>query len=288
MTVLVTGATGALGRVLAARVSAHSCEAVVASSRTAAASGDHAACDLTDRDAVRALVRRVRPALVYHLAGSYSNRYDADYAINAQAAMHLLDAILEERLAARVVVIGSAAEYGPIRPQENPVCEDHVLRPVSVYGLTKAFQTQIASLYAHRGADVVVARMFNLLAPGMSEHLFVGRIERLIAEYRAGDIATIDVGRLDHQRDYVTAEDAAAQIELIARNGRRGEVYHVASGRPVVMRDLLHRMLAEAGIARSDVRENAAAGVRTGYDAPLVYADMQRTRSLAQLQETQP
>src|SRR5258708_4596382 len=192
MITLVTGATGGFGRILSAWLRQHSSNPIVLTSRAPRQADDCLACDLTDREALRALVRRVRPRLVYHLAGSFSNQYETDYAVNALSARHLLDALRDETLDTRVVFIGSAAEYGVILPDENPVVEDRPLRPVSVYGLTKAFQTQIAGMYAHQhGSNVVVARVFNVLAPGLSERLFVGRVEQLIARYRRGEATTL-------------------------------------------------------------------------------------------------
>jgi nucleoside-diphosphate-sugar epimerase len=282
MTILVTGASGGFGRILSAWLREHSAEPVVLARRASLQDDDCIACDVTDGAMVRALVRRVRPRLVYHLAGTFAMDYETEFAVNALSARHLLDALLEEHLDTRIVLAGSAAEYGVVVPEENPVSEDRVLRPVSVYGLTKAFQTQIAGMYAHqRTADVVVARMFNLLAPGLSEHIFVGRVERLIAKYHRGEVEAIKVGNLDHQRDYVTAEDAVAQFALIASRGERGRVHHVASGQPIVMRDLLRQMLGAAGVPVTAVREDATNGGHVGYDVPIIYADMRRTRALA-------
>ena len=70
--------------------------------------------------------------------------------MNTQGVRHLLDALEEEKLRSRVVVMGSAAEYGVTAPEENPLSEDRILRPVSIYGLTKAFQTQLALLLRTR------------------------------------------------------------------------------------------------------------------------------------------
>jgi GDP-4-dehydro-6-deoxy-D-mannose reductase len=231
---------------------------------------------------MRALLRRVRPRLVFHLAGSFSNDYAADYAVNAQGALNLLEGLRAQAIDARVVLMGSAAEYGVIRPEDNPVAEDRVLRPVSVYGLTKAFQTQVAAWHAHAfGSDVVVARLFNLEAPGLSERLFVGRVERLIRRYRDAQIASFDVGNLESRRDYVTGEEAVAQVRLIAARGEKGGVYHVASGKAVAMREILYRMLDAAGVPRQAAREAVpGAGGRTGYDAPIIFADTRRTRAL--------
>jgi nucleoside-diphosphate-sugar epimerase len=281
VTALVTGATGALGRILCERLQSAGSEDIVRVGRRAPAADGCVKCDVSDEEAVRSLIRRVRPRLVYHLAGSLSEDYETDYAVNARGGRNVLHALQQERSGARTVVMGSAAEYGIIRAEENPVREDRALEPVSIYGVTKAFQTHIARHYAYaHGADVVVARLFNLFAHGMSDRLFVGRVEKLIERYRSGELQAIDVGNLDHSRDYVTAEEAVSQLHGIASRGDAGSVYHVASGVPTTMRDLLHRMLDQAGIPRSAVRQLSDGAERKPYDAPVIYADVRRTQAL--------
>ncbi len=282
MTTLVTGACGGFGRILCRALRDRRVDDVVAVAHRAAGEDDVVECDVTDAEAVRNLICRVRPRLIYHLAGSFSNRYEIDYKVNAASARHLFEAAAEHAPGVRIVVMGSAAEYGIVEPEENPVDEGRVLKPVSIYGLTKALQTNLAGYFAHaHGLEVMVARMFNLIAPGLSERLFVGRVERLIASYRRGDVTKIEVGNLDSHRDYVGADEAVSQVRAIAARGLRGCVYHVASGNAVSMRELLHGMLGAAQVPLDAVSERTpAAGGRTGYDAPLIYADMRRTRAL--------
>ena len=273
MTVVVTGARGGLGRILVPALQAAG-DDVVGLARED--------CDMADPGAIARMVQRHRPRLVYHLAGSFAHRYDVDIAVNANAAHHLLEAIRAQRLDTRVVLLGSAAEYGVVEPEENPVAETRVLRPVSIYGVTKAHQTQLGLWHGHaHRADVVVARMFNLLAPGLSERLFVGRVERLVAQWKAKQVDTLELGNLSAQRDYVDGHEAARQLRAVASRGERGGIYHVASGEPVALRTLLQRLLGEAGVPWSAVRENVSgAGGRIGYDVPVIYADVRRTRAL--------
>jgi GDP-4-dehydro-6-deoxy-D-mannose reductase len=281
MTTLVTGASGGLGRILCRALRASEADDVVGIARHDDATEGVLACDLSAPDEVERILRHVRPHVVYHLAGSFSNRYEVDYPINTLAACHLLRAA-SGLPGLRIVIMGSAAEYGVVRPEENPIREDRVLRPVSIYGLTKAFQTGFAGYYAQvHGCDVVVARMFNLMAPGLSERLFVGRVERLIDRFRRGEATMIEVGNLDSWRDYVDADEAVAQLRAIAARGARGGIYHVASGTAISMRQLLGRMLQEHGVPWDAVRESTPnAGERTGYDVPMIYADLTRTRAL--------
>jgi GDP-4-dehydro-6-deoxy-D-mannose reductase len=282
MKVLVTGAAGGLGRLVCARLAADRAVELFPSDRMPSDLPGQLPCDITDPAAVSALLARTRPDRIYHLAGSASGDFARDLAVNADGARHLCEAVRALALPARIVVIGSAAEYGLVAPAENPVSESRALRPATVYGLTKAIQTQIASFYAaQHEVDVVVARLFNLLAPGLAEHLFVGRAERLIAQFRRGEIAQLEFGNLSSARDYVEGDAAVEQLSLIAGKGARGEVYHVASGRAIVMRDLLARLLRDAGIDSGAVREAPQRPTRLGTDVPTIYADISKTRALA-------
>jgi GDP-4-dehydro-6-deoxy-D-mannose reductase len=282
MRVLVTGASGALGRLLCRRLAGDGGVEVLRADLTPSDVPGSFVCDVADADAVLALVGETRPDRVFHLAGSLSSDFEQARAVNADGARFLCEAVLRIGLRSRLVVIGSAAEYGLVAPAENPVSESRALRPVSVYGVTKAFQTQIAALYAARHAvDIVVARPFNFLAPGLSEHLFVGRAERLIAQFQRGEIASLEFGNLSSTRDYVDGAQALDQLLLIADKGVRGEVYHVASGRPIIMRDLLARLLREASVDPAVVREAPERPTRMGSDVPTIYADISKTRALA-------
>jgi nucleoside-diphosphate-sugar epimerase len=280
--VLVTGAAGGLGRLLCGRLARDASVELLRTVRTGDDAPGYVPCDITDAGAVAALVGRTRPDRIYHLAGGASGEFERDRAVNADAARFLCEALRTLGLRSRIVVIGSAAEYGLVAPAENPVSESRALRPVTINGLTKSFQTGIAAFYAARyQVDIVVARLFNLLAPGLAEHLFVGRAERLIAQYRRGEIKTLEFGNLSSTRDYVEGDEAVDQLLRIANKGARGEVYHVASGRPVLMRDLLVRLLREAAIDPSVVREAPQRHVREGTDVPIIFADISKTRALA-------
>ena len=282
MKVLVTGAGGALGRLLCRRLAGDSGVEILRADLTPGDTPGSFVCNVADADAVTALVGETRPDRVFHLAGNASSDFDAARSVNADGARFLCEAVRRLGLHPRIVVIGSAAEYGLVTPAENPVSESRALRPVSVYGVTKAFQTQLAAFYAaHHAIDVVVARPFNLLAPGLGEHLFVGRAERLIAQFQRGEIASLEFGNLSSTRDYVDGAQALDQLLLIADKGVRGEVYHVASGRPIIMRDLLARLLREASIDPAVVREAPERPTRMGTDVPTIYADLSKTRALA-------
>lgn len=281
--VLLTGSTGALGQVLAGRLRADPAGFTIF---TPGRGERDDPLDLRDGDQIVRTIERTRPDLILHLAATFSNDFDKAYAVNVAAARHMLEAVEASGQPVRVVLVGSAAEYGAVAADENPIGEDHVLRPVSIYGITKAWQTELAYLHASRGTNVVVARIFNLTGPHLSERLFVGRLLKQIDEIRRGERAQIEVGPLSAVRDYLPINDAVTQLLAIADFGEAGKVYHVASGHPVKMRELLVRELAAHGLDESVVVEGAGLTNRRGYDVPAIYADMARTTALLKKQET--
>jgi nucleoside-diphosphate-sugar epimerase len=275
--VLITGATGALGQAIIARLAADSSDLVIFSPGR---SDDSNPLDLRCHDQIVRTIERTQPDLILHLAATFSNDYEEAYEVNVNATLHMLKAVEDSALLTRVVLIGSAAEYGVVSAEENPIVVDRVLRPASIYGMTKAWQTELANVFAARGVNVIVARIFNLIGPGLSERLFIGRLHKQIEELRQGKRERIEVGPLSAVRDYISIDGAITQLLAIADHGEAGEVYHVASGDPVIMRQVLARELAAHGLEASVVVEGVNLSNRRGYDVPSIYAEISKTITL--------
>lgn len=239
-----------------------------------ATTDDALSCDLSDPLAVNNIINQLKPDLLFHMAGSFTNNFDIDFSSNVICAKNILDAIVNNGLSTRVLLMGSAAEYGEITQEENPVSENHVLRPISVYGWTKAAQTQLASLYAStHGVNVTVARTFNLKGPGISDKLFVGRVEQQIKAVLAGKASRITVGNTRAKRDYIDINDACPMYYLIATRGLAGKVYNVGSGKAVTMKDVLIEMLKDAGLDYTIIDEGVNGKATPHSQVNIIYAD---------------
>lgn len=274
---LVTGAAGASGRALVALLESRGHEVHGADLRPSERAR-HTVCDVASLDAACALVRAARPSVVYHLVGTFSNELATDHRANVLATHAILEAVRREAPRARVLVVGSAAEYGLVPRESCPIAETAPRRPTTTYGRTKALATTLAETYAAEGLDVVIARPFNLKGRGLPRELLPGRLDHEIARYRRGEIREIALGPLDALRDYVTLEDAARAYLAIAERGDIGAIYNVGSGTPTKMRDYVRDRLAEDGLTMDVVAEGAPAGNTSAVMAS--WADVEKLAAL--------
>lgn len=145
----------------------------------------------------------------------------------------------------RVILPGSAAEYGRVPLGSLPVRESSPTYPINAYGAAKRAQTAAAQSMARAGLDVVVARIFNVLGPGLGASLALASFVRQTVEIERGRRRPVlETGNLAPKRDFVDVSDTVDALLLIAGKGRRGEVYNVASGRSVTMRSLVRELIS--------------------------------------------
>lgn len=242
-------------------------------------------CNFQNLEQLTAIFDEIGPDLILHLgANTFLENFVAGYNINVAPAIHLINLIQSRGFKTRLVLIGSAAEYGIVAPEENPISEEHALLPVSVYGVSKAWQTQLLGLSIDQGVDVVCARIFNLFGPGISERLFAGKVQNQINEIKLQRRISIEIGSLTAIRDYISTSDAAHQLLIIATRGISGNVYHIGSGSPTSMHDFLINQLHLHGVPNTLIHESKSHSNHRGYDVPMIYANMKKTQNL-ELQE---
>lgn len=223
---------------------------------TCPGAANYTAADLLDRNAVHELMDAARPDYIAHLAAQSSVRRSFDDPAgtilnNTVPVLHILGYLQEKKSTCRLLAVGSADEYGPVKsPSELPLREDHHVHPESPYALAKTIQgrycRRFASLY---GVDVVVTRSFNHTGAGQTDTFVLPSFARQIVEIKKGvREPVIAVGDLEVKRDFSDVRDVCAAYLRLFRHGKKGEVYNVCSGRSFSIRELLDKMCELAGI----------------------------------------
>jgi GDP-4-dehydro-6-deoxy-D-mannose reductase len=277
--VLVTGAGGFAGSHLVEHLlgAANHRSGEGASTRHEIVGWTRQTVDLLDRDRVRAAIRDLRPAQIFHCAGvphvAESWRDTAQpLEGNVLATEHLLDALRRERIRCRVLVPGSATVYAP---SARPLSETDPVAPASPYAISKLAQEQLAlRAIQEDGLDIVVTRSFNHTGPRQTPAFVAPSMARQIALIERGRLEpVIKVGNLDAQRDLTDVRDIVRAYAALMQSGETGVIYNVASGvaRPI-------RSILDALVARSTVPvriEIDQARMRPN-DVPVVIGDATR------------
>jgi GDP-4-dehydro-6-deoxy-D-mannose reductase len=216
--------------------------------------------DLEDAAAVEAAVAAARPDGIVHLAGqssvheSWSNPA-ATLRTNVLGLLNVFEAVRRRRFEPRVLVVGSAEEYGAVDPDAPPLTEDAPLRPHSPYAVSKVAQGYLALQYAlARDLPVIRTRTFPHTGPGRGEAFAESSFARQIAEVEAGRRRPVlAVGNLDAVRDFTDVRDVVRAYRALLDRGTAGEVYNVCSGRGRSIGDIL-RGLLEIACAHVDLQ----------------------------------
>jgi GDP-4-dehydro-6-deoxy-D-mannose reductase len=253
--VLITGASGFVGKHLAEK-----CRRCYPDARLY---GIYRSLEIADADEIFPLIADVksfqsiheaiaqsRPDLIFHLAAqssvveSWKNPIET-LRVNAEGLLHLLEALRQEELQPRVIVIGSSEQYGMIASTENPIKEECPFRPISPYGASKATQDFYAFQYfVAYHFPIIRVRPFNHFGPRQMPTSVVASIARQIAMVEAGKKeAILHIGNVHARRDFLPVQDVVSAYIAIAEHGHPGEAYNVGSGRSYAIGEIVELLL---------------------------------------------
>jgi len=273
--VLITGGSGFVGRYLAAHCAEQGDDVV-----TLDRSGDEP-IDITDREATRAALAKHEPEVVYHLAalshvGDSWSDPSAVYRVNIEGTAHVLDGARATGVR-RVVVVGSAEEYGRVDAADLPLREDAPLRPTTPYGVSKIAASYLAlqALLAY-GLDVIRVRAFSHTGPGQSDRFLVPALAGRVAAAEREQRDEIRAGSLDPVRDLSDVRDVVRAYRLLAEHGTAGAVYNVCSGSGVSVREIADHLLAAA---RRPLRITVDPELVRPVEVPRLVGDASRLRA---------
>lgn len=276
MRALLTGASGFLGRRLAARLErdGFTVAGVCLDRLGLPESIPVHAVDVRDAAGLARVVAAESPDVVVHLAalahvGESWGRMPEYFAINVLGTENVAAAARGRRL----LFVSSAEVYGAVPEDEQPIDEQRAPAPRSPYALTKAAAERLAL-----AAGAVVVRCFNLVGAGQTRSFALPSFAAQLATIGAGRVPPVlKVGNLTARRDFVHVEDGVEALALLVERGVAGEVYNVASGHALSIAEALERLIRVSGLEVT--LEEDPARLRP-VDVPLLCGDAGRLRAL--------
>lgn len=205
--------------------------------------------DLTNKEDTERLIKELQPTQIYHLAsfayvGKSFERAEELLSNNISLQLNLLKAVKEFAPTARLLVIGSAEEYGvSLSEDEIPCDENHKFRPINPYAVSKITQDMLAYVYyISFNLDIVTVRPFNHIGERQSSDFAIPAFTNQVVAIERGEQEKLMVGDLDAIRDFTDVKDMVEAYIVAMNKGIKGEVYNIGSGVGVRMSEIVQKL----------------------------------------------
>lgn len=238
--IIVTGASGFIGRALVLKLNSHGWDVIPVTSSDG---------DIADRTTLEKFLSQ-DIAHVFHLAGktfvpdSWANP-QVFYQTNVLGTVSALEFC---RVNCIPLTYVSAYVYG--HPNTLPICEDSAVKPNNPYAMSKWLAEQTCEFYSNAYClPVTTIRPFNAYGIGQAENFLIAS---LISQALDGG-ESIVVNDLTPKRDYVYLEDLLTALMATLKTENRYRVFNIGSGKSLSVKNVIDVIQNVVGIQKNIV-----------------------------------
>lgn len=241
--ILVTGATGFLGRHLCMHLTSMGHD-VYGTSNRGKVDERTFFCDVFEQSSVNSVFEQSKPDIIVHCAAisSVTSSAAADYyRVNTVGTENMINAAVAAGGKKRFILVSTAGVYG--NQNTDQLHEELCPKPVHHYGMSKFCAERV--LLNHRdNLDYTIVRPFNIIGVGQDEEFIMPKLVNAFFERQP----VIRLGNIDVFRDYIDVSDACEIIaRLIFNASSVGEICNLCTGRPVSIHELLQLLKQVTG-----------------------------------------
>ena len=282
MNVMITGAAGFIGGFLTKYCVEAGCSVLglgVSEPDEVVSGATFEYCDVRDETRLSRLISTFRPDRIFHLAAqSYPTvsliqpRDTMD--INVGGTVNLFECLRSCGMMPVVVVACSSAEYGPVASSDLPTRENHPLRPLHPYGVSKVAQDLLAAQYfANYSIPAIRIRIFNTTGPSKLGDVCSDLTKRAIEIELGIRPPCLSVGNLTSRRAIIDVRDMARALWLSAERCEAGEVYNIGANQIYSVRELIETIRVHLKTSFSIQQDPA---LMRGCEEPVIAGDISK------------
>jgi UDP-glucose 4-epimerase len=257
MRILVTGGAGFIGSHVAEAFLAAGHDVLVVDNlatgkrQNVPAGAEFVQADITQDD-LDAVFGRFRPEVVDHFAAQASVKVSTSNALfdleaNGGGTARIAALCVKFGVGKLIYASTGGALYGD--PEIWPVTEEHPIKPLSPYGLSKRVGELYIDLYRRTaGLHATILRYANAFGPRQDPHGEAGVIAIFTGRLLRGEECTID-GDGEQMKDYVYVGDIA-RANLLALTKGDGEAFNIGTGKGTSVNTIFRTLKAATGATR--------------------------------------
>ena len=220
--------------------------------------------DMLDSHSLYTTLSRIKPDYIFHLAAqsfvptSWVSP-SVTLEVNIVGSANLFEAIRQAGIDPVIQIACSSEEYGLVHKDELPIRETNPLRPLSPYAVSKVAMDYLGyQYYQSYKVRIIRTRGFNHTGPRRGETFAESNFAKQIALIeKQKQEPVIRVGNLEAERDYTDVRDMVKGYVLSVEKCDPGDVYNIAVGRAIRIKDLLNLLLSFTKI-KVDIQEDPA------------------------------
>lgn len=197
-------------------------------------------CDITNEKALDEVFKTEKPEIVMHHAAQINvqnslTNPNLDAKVNIVGTVNVLQSCVRHH-AKKIIYPSSAAVYG--EPQYLPVDEEHVLNPLSPYGISKHTPEHYIKMAKDLfNLEYSILRYANVYGPRQDAQGEGGVVSIFIDQLLNGEPIMI-FGDGQQTRDFIYVEDIAA-ANLLAMEKGSNEIINISMNSQTSVKDLL-------------------------------------------------
>lgn len=212
--------------------------------------------DLNDYASLVAVVQKVQPDYVFHLAAqSYpKTSFDAPedtMNTNILGTLRLMDVFHKFKPDAIIHNCASSEIFGRVPKELTPIKEDTPFHPASPYAISKVGTDLVGRYYSEAfGMTIMSTRMFTHTGPRRGDVFAESTFAKQIAMAEAGLIPpVIKTGNLESLRTWADVRDAVrAYYMLVTMNPIGGEYYNIGGTHVCTVKAMLDFLINSSTI----------------------------------------
>ena len=232
--------------------------------------------DILNEKKISNTIKEIKPSLIFHCAtygvNPSQDNFGKIFQTNVFGTNNIFSTIQKINCVKKIINFGSSFEYAA---QKLPVKETDIISPTTVYGISKATQTNLAQYYAENlGLPIVTARIFTPYGKYDSN----GRLfsDLMISAIKGRQIK---LGFQDSFRDFIHIDDAVDILLLIVKDMKnKTGIFNIGTGKKSSVKQIMR--LCEK---KMKIKYHVSWGNETNIRkidrfSEVVIADMQKTQ----------
>ena len=193
-------------------------------------SGSFLRTDITNFDEVTALIKKLKPEYIFHLAANSTTRHDAifeNHETIATGTLNILEAVKQFSVDTKVFISGSGLQF---LNEGKPIKESDAFAANDAYSISRIQSVYAARYFRSLGIKVYVGYFFNHDSPLRSERHVTKKISAAAQRIAGGSKEKLEIGDMSVIKEWSYAGDIVKGIWLLVNQDKVFEA-NIGSGK---------------------------------------------------------